>query len=407
MEIQPDIDNITIFFSDTAFIVSYSEIEDSVRSDETPSNLLGSFKDPVFGTSSAGFYTQVRLSSNDVNFGTSPVFDSLILSLAYNGYYGDSTVPQKVIIYELGEDIYRDSNYYSNRSFKFNKPELANYTFFPKPSDSVNVDGEMQAPQLRINLNQTLADKLLHNASPDNLANNYNFLTFFKGLYLKTSIAAGNGSILYFDPLSAISKLTLYYHNSTDTTSYNFVINENCARINTFNHSDYSDANAALISQAINNDTSLGQTRLYIQAMAGVRTKLQLPNLKNYFDNGKIAINSASLVITLDESDLTINDFTPPARLGLVKLDENGALYFVSDYNLGSSYFGGYYNESKKEYRFNIAKHVQEILNGDIIDYGLVLLPDKRQMTANRVVLNGPESFNNKLRLELIYTKLY
>ena len=89
-----------------------------------------------------------------------------------------------------------------------------------------------------------------------------------------------------------------------------------------------------------------------------------------------------------------------------MKLDENGDLYFLTDYTIGATYFGGFYNESKKEYRFNISKHIQEILNGEIIDYGLILIPDKRQMTANRVVLNGPESSNNKLRLELIYTKL-
>jgi len=79
MEIQPDNDTFNIVFSDTTSIISYSEIEDSVRSDETPDNLLGSYKDPVYGTSLASFITQVRLSSNDVSFGTTPIFDSLIL----------------------------------------------------------------------------------------------------------------------------------------------------------------------------------------------------------------------------------------------------------------------------------------------------------------------------------------
>ena len=181
MDVLPGVDSIGIEFWDTTSIISYSEIEDSVRTDETTSNLLGSFKDPVFGTTSASFYTQVRLSSNDVDFGTSPVFDSLILSLAYSGYYGDTSVSQNVIIYELTEDIYRDSNYYSNQSFLFIKPNLANYKFLPNPNDSVYVDGEMQAPQLRINFDQILGDKFLQAASSD-LTDNDNFLKFCKGL---------------------------------------------------------------------------------------------------------------------------------------------------------------------------------------------------------------------------------
>ena len=90
-----------------------------------------------------------------------------------------------------------------------------------------------------------------------------------------------------------------------------------------------------------------------------------------------------------------------------VKLNKEGKLFFLSDYNEGSSYFGGYYNETKKEYRFRISTHVQEMLEENIDDYGLILLANERQTTANRVVLNGPNGLNGKLRLELIYTKLY
>ncbi|MCF8299372.1 MAG: DUF4270 domain-containing protein, partial [Saprospiraceae bacterium] len=371
MEVHPDIDNINIFFSDTASILSYSEIEDSLRTDETDLNLLGSYKDPVFGTSTANFCTQLRLSSNDVSFGTSPVFDSLVLSLVYNGYYGDNSFQHNVMVYELIEDIYSDSDYYSFQPFLYDNTELANITFVPNFDDSVLVDGEMQAPQLRINLNQILGDKFLQTALSTDLSDNDNFLKFFKGLYLKVPTASSGGSILYFDTQSALSKLTLYYHNSTDTTTYNFVINENCARVNMFDHNDYIDADNDLKNQ-IFTDTNLGQTKLYIQSMGGIRTKLQFPNLKNFFDKGKIAINSALLIVSVDQTDLTISDFEAPARLRLVKLDKNGVIDIipVTDAFVGDSYFGGFYNETKKEYQFNLQLHIQEILNGDIEDYG-------------------------------------
>jgi len=85
-------DKLNISFSDTTSIIAFSQIEEQVRSDELTSNSLGSYFDPVFGTTSANLYTQLRLSSSNVTFGISPIFDSLILSFAYSGYYGDTAV---------------------------------------------------------------------------------------------------------------------------------------------------------------------------------------------------------------------------------------------------------------------------------------------------------------------------
>jgi len=400
-------DKLNISFSDTTSIIAFSQIEENVRSDELTKNLLGSYFDPVFGTTSASLYTQLRLSSSNVTFGISPIFDSLILSFAYSGYYGDTTIPMDVKVYEITEDMYRDSTYYSNQNFTYDNYELANYTFIPNPNDSVEIDNENYGPHLQIKLDKKLGDKFLYYSRTSDFASSENFINFFKGLYITMQSQNNKGAILYFDLLSSLSKLTMYYHNNTDTSYFNFVINENCARVNTFEHNNYSDANVDLKNQTIRNDTSLGDKRIFIQAMAGIRTKIRFPNLKNWLDSGKIAINSAELVFDVDESDITINDYSPPERLGLVKLNKEGKLFFLSDYNEGSSYFGGYYNETKKEYRFRISTHVQEMLEENINDYGLILLANERQTTANRVVLNGPNGLNGKLRLELIYTKLY
>jgi len=400
-------DKLNISFSDTTSIIAFSQIEDKVRSDELTSNLLGSYFDPVFGTTSASLYTQLRLSSSNVTFGISPIFDSLILSFAYSGSYGDTTVPMEVKVYEITENMYKDSTYYSNQDFTYNNYDLADSIFIPKPNDSVDFDNEKYAPHLQIKLDKILGDKFLYYSRTSDFASSENFINFFKGLYITMESQNNKGAILYFDLLSSLSKLTLYYHNNTDTSHFNFIINENCARVNTFEHNNYSDANVDLKNQTIRNDTSLGGKRVYIQSMAGIRTKIKFPYLKNWLDSGKIAINSAELVFDIDESDVTINDYSPPERLGLVKLDKEGELYFVSDYNEGDTHFGGYYNETKKEYRFRISSHIQEMLEDNIIDYGLILLANERQTTANRVILNGPNGLNGKLRLEIIYTKLY
>jgi hypothetical protein len=103
--LQPDRNQIQLLKTDTTTIVAYSVIDDSIRTDEASNMLLGSIKDPVFGTVVAGFYTQVRLSTNGHSFGTNPQLDSLVLQMAYSNYYGDTTTLQTLQVFELEEDL--------------------------------------------------------------------------------------------------------------------------------------------------------------------------------------------------------------------------------------------------------------------------------------------------------------
>ena len=244
LEVQPVNDQLNVVFSDTTTIVAYTVAEDSVRTDETIYNLLGSYKDPVFGTSSASFLAQVRLAANGFPFGTTPVNpDSLILSLAYSGYYGDIRVPQTVNVYEMDNTVYKDSAYYSNLKVSVKPNQIASLYFTPKPYDSVMVDGVKYAPHLRIKCSMNFATQLLQGTSTD-YTDNSTFLKFCKGLYITTVPVTSNdshlpyvnnGAIIYFNLLSSLSKLTLYYHHSSplDTLKCNFIFNEYSARINT------------------------------------------------------------------------------------------------------------------------------------------------------------------------------
>ena len=68
---------IDIYHTDTVAIVCHSYL-DSVNTTNPSSGLLGATKDPVFGTSEAGFYTQFRFSVAGQSFGNNPVVDSLV-----------------------------------------------------------------------------------------------------------------------------------------------------------------------------------------------------------------------------------------------------------------------------------------------------------------------------------------
>lgn len=405
-EVQPPEDKITVGFGDSCGLTAYTVRDDSVRTDETLLNLMGSYHDPVFGTSTAGFYVQFRLSDNNVSFGTNPVVDSIVLCLEYDGgYYGDLTTVQSARVFEVNETFLIDSNYYSSDRFECNSTDLYTGHFKPNLKDSVFVDTLAYPPQLRLRLNNSLAQKFL-NASTTELSDNPNFLLFFKGLYVVADPVSVNGAVINFDLLSANSKLVMYYHNDAyDTLTYNFVINENSARVNTFDHYGYSGASHSLQMQ-IAGDTVRGEQNLYLQGMCGLKTYIRLPDLRPLLNNGNVVINKAELIITPTPS--LLNSYAQPDQLTLSMINEDGSLSYLPDQYYGTAYFGGTYNTSNGDYRFNIATYIQYLVRyfDEYVGKGLYLGLSGSAINAGRLALNGPKTSSSNLRLEITYTKL-
>ena len=398
INVLPKNDLVNVKFDESQILKTITVREDSLRSDGTILNLLGSYTDPVFGKSTASFYTQVLLSKENPPFGTNPTIDSIVLTLAYNGFYGDTNTTQRIQVFELAEDIKKDSAYYSNKIFSIGN-HCGTLTFNPHPTDSVLVDGTNTAPHLRMQLDALFGKKFL-DASSTNFANNDNFLNFFKGIYVAADniTATNQGAILYFNLLSSQSKLTLYYKNTADDSlKFDFIMGTGAERVNHFVH----DYTGTPVNATLNIDTDL----VYVQTMSGVKTKIIMPNLKHLTDSGMIVINKAELVITVDKTKIT--NYAPPSKLLLARIDSTGKNDYVDDQNLGADYFGGTYDSAKGEYKFNLAKYIQEILTGAITDYGLDLLSSGAVVSANRAVVGGGSNTSSyKMKLKLTYTKI-
>ncbi|MCK5839093.1 MAG: DUF4270 family protein, partial [Bacteroidales bacterium] len=75
-------------FNDTVSIVAFSVFEDSARTDELSTVLLGSIFDPVFGITTTNIYSQLSLTAVSPDFGTNPLCDSMVMAIDYAGYYG-------------------------------------------------------------------------------------------------------------------------------------------------------------------------------------------------------------------------------------------------------------------------------------------------------------------------------
>lgn len=387
----PDDDNFK-FYVDSASMVTASTLrQDSVASRNGTTSLLGCMNDPVFGQSTAGLLTQIRLTSNEVTFGVNPQIDSVILELKYQGSYGDTTTLQTVRIYELTKDLYYDSVYYSNMDaggFYDKTSPVADFSFLPEPN---------LKDSLLIRLSDELGTKLL-NADTSFLSNNDVWLTFFKGLYLEAQPVYQGGAIVYFDFTGGESMLTLYFHNDVaDSLRYDLAINTNAAWVNLFSH-DY--AGAVLKDQI--NDSVTPYDKVYLQSMAGLRSHLKL-DLSRIIDSiftqttHNITVNKADLIIPLAE-DPTVGSFASPGGLWV----------FTSGITAGKdTYFQGFFDEATSTYRFSLVRYMQKILHPDpakrIENIGLYMIMQNETTSANRVILkNG--TVPGGIKLVITYT---
>ncbi len=391
-------------YTDTSTLLTWSMMEDSLLTSGVYLHLLGSYADPVFGHVTSGIYTQTLLSTNNVNFGSSPQGDSLVLTLQYQGYYGDSLAKHRLRIYEIdpSASFYKDSSYYSNQQLQVGDLLFDDIVTF-NAIDSVNFNGKKVLPLLKVNLNAILMQKFINASGTADLSNNDAFRNFFKGLYLQVDeiTVPGDGSIAYFNMNADLSKLTLYYHNDEDTLSYPFVINDQCAKFSRFDHAGYQHAEHGLLNQ----DTGGFNEKLYIQAMAGVRIHIKLPYITDLYKDGPVAVNRAELVIKADPSDVSAIDFTPSPKLAIARINDEGKNSIITDALEGETFLGGSYDATRKEYRFRITRHLYDILSGRYNNHGLVLMVSAASIRANRAVILGNTATEKNLKLEIVYTK--
>lgn len=408
LEILPSSDLLNVSYSDTATINSFTVREDSLSASGNSANLVGSYTDPLFGISRAGFFTQLAPLTNSPNFGVEAQADSVVLSLAFSGFYGDTTtgvatLPQTFQVYQVTQDLFKDTTYYSNAKISFGTL-LGSQTLTPSTTDSVWMYGKYEAPQLQIHLDTAFfRNYILNQSGQSSLASLSSFQTYFKGIYVTTDTTQNPGNrIFYFNLASTISRLHVYYHNAVDTGVYDLQMDakNTCSTINHFEHNYVGTPVASQLA-----DSSLGVTNVYLQAMAGLKTKIKMPYLKNYLSIGRIAINKAELILTVDDN--FIQGYGPVTQLAVQGIDSLGNGIFTGDYFESITFRGGTYNSSTKEYSTNITRYVQQVLTGKVKDYGLYLVVYGGSVFANRSVLTGSSLLSDKrIKIKITYSLL-
>ena len=399
-ELVPDFDNgnLEVFFTDTFSIEANVVQEDSLRTDISNTNLLGYYNDHIFGPSSSSIYTQVLLTGTSVDFGTTPILDSIVLSLDFQGFYGDG-FPMDIEVYKLIDSLDPNTDYYSNSNASREPTPIASARFSPNSSSD-----------LLITLDASLGNALLANAP---YADNAALDPILKGLYIATkdsvnSIIIGKkrGSIAYFDLNSANSKVTLFYHYNNvpkNSYSYDFSINSEGVKFSHFEH-NYSGTD---VEAHLNNSPTKDTSVIYVSSMAGVKTKIDIPNIKDLVKDGSVTINKAELIFTVQNGTEGLYE-SALSTLSLVGIDETGASVFLTDFFEGTDHFGGTVvnNGTYKTYTFNISRHIHKLLYNTPTDYGMYLIASGSTVKANRSVIYSENSSIYKINLEITYSKL-
>ena len=205
------------------------------------------------------------------------------------------------------------------------------------------------------------------------------------------------------DLTHSYSRLTLFYHNKTqDSLSYYFIItNTDCARISHFEH-DYSLATD--IQNQLSTSPTIQEDNVYVQPMAGLRTKITIPYLQNLYNNGKVAINKAELILPVEPLSADSPFVAHPILIAAIPDSVLGPLNMP---DINEQGFGGNYDPTNKLYKFNIARYIQQILNDTRKNQGIYIITNKSQITANRVqLIGGRKTLSNPMRLKITYTPL-
>jgi len=435
-----DPDRADVELTDTLTLLATTVNGDSVQTynslDLLVSYLCGNLDDPIFGNSKATINTQLRLTGQP----DSTVFqnsipnneaflDSVVLVLEYDTarFYGLLNSNLDLTVSILNEDMDNNENYYSDQDFSAGEVLVSESInpndFIVDSSYFFTFDGDSIYPPLvriTIDKNHNLIQNFLFNENSwPYYQNDDALLEVFKGIKIEvTDSNPTKDVIMAFNLRSSVAGLYLYYRAPSaadpsiiNDVAYRFRVNTTAAQMVNFKH-DYS---GSIVNSFIDNTIS-GDSLVFIQGLAGLNTKLEIPYARNLQN---VIVNQAQLELTVasilpDDEPIFYDD--PVTQLFISKKDEDGNLTVISDLEaaiaLGSlsGVFGGNLTEVNRnnvviqKYTMNISDHLQDIVDGIEPNDEIFISALSKSQNAQRIILFGPGHSTYPAKLNLTYT---
>jgi len=375
------LDVITDSFEDT----------DSTRIYKGDNHVLGTItNDPLFGKTRASMFFELKPNAFPYYIPgnkDSVVVDSAVLILSYRGFYGDSTQPLRLNIFEIDKTTPLDPS----RAYPANYPSAAPVNIGQSLGSSVNVDirrlgdsvrnrYEDAKNQIRIPVRADVAKRFLKDYDSSNAYRSDSaFRTYFAGFALTADASSPANALLQVNLSDTNTKFALYYSSSStgatqrDTSVVYF-------RFSTANGGDINlvtrDRSGSDAAKHLTT-TSKPDSLVYVQTSPGTYVRIKIPGLQGLSNR---IIHRAELITEQvpDDANLftTETQMLPPRYLLLSRYDSatNSLRNIPNDYILGTSganisSFGGYLTyktvpgyDKIAAYTFDVSRYVQGIV---------------------------------------------
>ena len=415
---QQKSDQLTLFRTDTFTLKTSTVLEDSLPANNLTYVLFGEFHDPLLGKSKASIYAKMNILAPENNFPNTIEPDSALLYIPLVdglNFYGNSLTKQQIKIYQLDETLIGTNIYYQKQSKpKLNKNVSTDFYgyIYQQKFDSIGYKkGKMGLkPGLLIKLSKEFARQLQQMPS-EAYQTNEGLLKHFSGIAIvaqNDELSPGEGGVGVLDLANAINinyraKILLYYN---DTSTYIFGFDGRSTIINSSETGPYPEFVESQLKEPNKNYNTT-----YVQALNGVKTKIEIPYLLNLVQSGShgennVGINNATLRLYVDDNT-NANYFAPP-RMNLFQpisrsSDRNR---LVEDALASPTKFGGVFNDKGRYYLFDITRHLQNLLNdkafeGKDNNLGLYFaVPTDNPVIGARAAID-----HSKTKLIITYTK--
>jgi hypothetical protein len=429
-DLLPAVDNVNTF--DTTLLINSTQanyFSDSTYISKYDDYALGGINnDPLFGTTSANIFMQLKPAFYPFFFGNAADtlngpglgIDSVVLCLKYKGFWGDSTLPVNLQVKEVVDAKLRDSVLKDNKtnvSF-FTGSVLGNAVINPLTADNYvkyNYNRDSIKSQIRIKITNTTwvnalfnRDSVSGNTTNNAFYNDSTYRFFYNGLAV-LSTGGGSNGLLYASLADTSTKLEIYYRKKakgstvTDSVYTSFRLNP----LATATSAASGTSNYIVRNRAGYRISNPASTEHFLQTSPGSFINLNIPGLaalsNRIIHRAEIIIDqiptdpildeklSAPNFLFLDLKDTGSTDKWKPVYFDLntaVAYDpdyKNGSFFVPSDgrggVNVNFPYFGGYRRTKPdpltggqiRYYNFNISRYVQQIVTSHTRSYDLRL----------------------------------
>ena len=460
-DLIPEVDNVNTF-ADTLDITTTQGVfsTDSTKLSLTEEYVVGKVNDPLMGSTDASIYLQFKppyypYSYKRVSTDTLIQADSLVLCLSYKSFWGDSTQPIQLRVYEVSEDAhgqwdsvfsYNTINYQPILNGPLSDPKtidirsMTNYVKVGK-RDSIN-------NQIRIKLYDYYRDSLFTRDTTRNKAFTADSLFRFFNNGFAVLASSGN-SLIYVNLLEDQTRLEMHYRKRNagviDTVYSNFYFNSGL-KGETIRRS-------SVANKITRNRSTLptGDQEIYLQTTPGTYANLTIPGLDNITNRvihraelqiqqipdpvyDKIYVESPYLYVDLVDSGTNkwkpvYYDLNPSAPYD-PDFKIAGVPYFPYNAEVDLGYFGGFLKKrydqtgaAQAYYNINLTRYIQQLVTRRTPNYKLrlfpahsmvypqyspTLIPYKNPIAYGRVRIGGGQHPNPayRMRLRIVYSKI-